>query len=119
MMAKEIQIFKESSSDFTQRTIVENQILVVRIKYNVRNDSWFLNITTENYSIQDLKLVINYPILYNHKALFPVLTGDLIIMPKVDNLVENLSYDNFGNDFGLFYIDASELTEWELTNGIR
>jgi len=114
----EIQLYNQSSADFTQIIDLDNITCTIRLTYNIRVGFFFMNILTENNELSGLKVVLNFPILYPHRALFPELPGDFFIN-KVTNEDENteFSYENFGEVYKLIYYNADELAEWWSGNG--
>lgn len=112
--------YKDISSDFVQIVELDNIPTTIRLTYNVRNDSWKMDLTTENYAIYGLKLVIDYPIINRHKTLFPELSGDFFItsISAVTKDISNFDYDTFGNDFLLYYYTEDEVNEWKVNNGV-
>lgn len=118
-MAIQIETFQIQSADFTQVVELDGVNVTLRLMYNTRSESWVLQLNTANYSLNGIKLVKNFPLLWKHKALFPELPGDFIVWKISDDININvLDYDNLGLYFGLFYISASELQEWKDLYGI-
>jgi len=111
--------FKDLSADFIINIDLENVNTEIRLVYNTRTESWMMRVKTNNYQLDGIKLVKNFPLLWRHKALFPEVLGDLIILKTSDDInVNDLNYDNLGIYFQLFYITSSELEEWKVANGI-
>lgn len=115
----EIKLETDGSADFVQTIDLDNITTSIRLTYNTRVGYWFTTITTENYQLSDMKVIIDYPILYPHRAIFPVLPGDFFVQ-QVTNETESIdfNYENFGTIFKLFYYDADELAAWEAENGV-
>lgn len=112
--------FKNLSADFIMNIDLENVNTELRLTYNTRIESWMLRAKTNNYEISGIKLVKNFPLLWRHKALFPEVLGDLIVLKTSDDInINDLNYDNLGVYFELFYITADELIEWQVANGIQ
>jgi hypothetical protein len=119
-MAIEIPLFQDQSADFTQNIDLENVNVEIRIVYNTRVETWMMRLKTNNYELNGLKLVKNFPLLWRHKALFPEVIGDFIILKISDDInVNDLDYDTFGVYFALFYITQDELEEWKENNGLQ
>ena len=71
----------------------------------------------DGIEIKYLKLVTNYLILDKHKALFPEILGDFILQRVNDDLTNpELSYNNFGTDWGFFYLTPDEIEAWKIEN---
>jgi len=112
-------MFQNDSTDFQYSIDLDNVSVQLRFTYNVRSGYFRMNIATENYSLYGLKMVPDYPLLDNHKALFPELLGDIIIT-QVNRLDEQIdcTFDNLGTDFKVYYYNADELASWKANNGI-
>jgi hypothetical protein len=118
-MAIQIPMFQSLSSDFTQNIDLESVNVEIRLMYNTRTESWMMQLKTDNYEINGIKLVKNFPLLWKHKALFPEVIGDFIVKKISDDInINDLNYDNLGIYFGLFYITQAELEEWKVYYGI-
>ncbi len=114
----EIPIFSTKSSDFTQLIDLEGILVTLRLKYNIRNESWFVSIDTDDGSVKDIRLSIDFPVLRQHKALFPNIAGDFFVEKINTNAVDNLKYDNLGTDYLFLYYTEEEMEEWYTDNGI-
>ena len=111
--------FKDLSSDFIMTIDLDNVNTEIRLNYNTRTESWMMRLKTANYELSGIKLVKNFPLLWRHKALFPEIPGDIIVLKISDDInINDLNYDNLGVYFDLFYLTASELLEWRAANGI-
>lgn len=117
-MAFNIQIFSTNSSDFTQVIELDLINVTLRLKFNVRDESWFMSLDTENNSIKDLRLSINYPILRQHKALVHDIPGDFLVQKINDTAIDNLTFDNLGTDYLLLYYTEEEMIQWYIDNDI-
>ena len=115
----EIPLFNTKSADFTQTIDLDNITVTIRLTYNVRVAVFFMSIETENNSLTSMKCILEYPILYPHRALFPELPGDFFLIKVTNaNEVVDFSYENFGTVYKLFYYDAEEVATWESENGL-
>lgn len=115
----EIPVFTTQAADFTQIIDLDNVTVTIRLVFNIRVESWFMRLETENYTLDGIKLVENYPLIQQYKALFPELPGDFLIQ-QINDEVENpeFDYDSFGVFWSLFYFTEDEVTDWEVENGI-
>ena len=111
-MALNIPIDQTSSSIFRQNIIIEDINLTMRFRYSTRTASWYMSLETEDYNIDNLRIVENYPLLKQHKALFPVFDGDFITLKVSEKAINEINYDNFGIDWILLYFTESELDDW-------
>ena len=115
----EIPVFQDQSADFTQNIDLDEINVTIRLIYNIRNEFFHMNLSTENFNIEGIKVIKNFPLLFTHKALFPELKGDFIIRKISETIqVEDFTYDNFGIFWSLFYLSETELNEWKTLYGI-
>lgn len=114
-----IPLFQSVSSNFTQTIELEDQLVTIKIVYNIRIGSFFLTFTAGDVTLYGIKIVQNWPLLRQSKAfLSSVFAGDFLAKRDVEIIDEDITYDNFGNGWNLYYITSEELTEWEDSNGI-
>lgn len=114
----EIPIFSEASSNFSQIIEIDNTLVTLKLTYNVRNESWFMDVETDNASIYDIRLVTNFPLLDQYKYKFPELAGDFFVQRVTSNISDDITYDELGLGFGLFYYVQSELESWKEENNL-
>lgn len=114
----QIPIYSTNSSDFTQTIELDEVLITIRLKFNVRNENWFITVTTENYELKDIKVVSNFPLLRQYKYAIPEISGDFFIQ-KIDESSDlEVTYDNFGNIFALFYYTDDEVDTWLSANNL-
>lgn len=115
----ELPFFQTQSSDFSYSIDLDNVPVDIRITYNVRSSYFRLNIATEKYNLYGLKLIKNFPIINHHKAFIPDILGDFIIK-QVNRLDEDLemTFDNIGSDFKLYYYNKDEFDSWKTDNNL-
>lgn len=119
IMALQIPVFQTLSADFTQVVTLENTDVTIRLTFNTRTESWMMNLSAGNYSLNGIKLVKNFPLLMRHKALFPVLDGDLIVLKISDDVnINDLDYESLGLYFTIFYVTSEEIELWRDVNGL-
>lgn len=114
----EIPILSETSADVTLEIELDGVLTTIRLLFNVRNQDWFFTVTTENYTITLKRIVIDYLILRQYKANFPELPGDFVVKKINESAEDNLTYDNLGNDYALYYYDVNEVNEWLEENNL-
>lgn len=115
----EIPLFQDQSADFTQNIDLDSVNTEIRLIYNTRIETWMMHLNSANYTLNGIKLVKNFPLIWRHKALFPELPGDFIILKLSDDInVNDLDYDTFGVYFALYYLSAEELESWKTNNGL-
>ncbi len=113
----QIPLFQDVSADFTQEIELNGQLIQLRIVYNIRVDFFFLRFTDQlGNPIQGIKIVPNWLLLDSHKG-FVDFDGDLIVIKTDENAGNEITYDNFGNGWDLFYLTPDEAEEWRTENG--
>jgi hypothetical protein len=114
-----IPLFKDTSADFTQIIDLDEITVTIRLKYNIRNNFWSMDLETENYALYGLKVIENFPIIFPHYALFPELNGNFFIIQDTNtNEVIDFTYDNFGTIFNLYYYTVTEYNTWKDAYGL-
>ena len=110
--------FQKTSSDFRQIINLNNQQVRIRLIYKVRAHSFFMDFTdSDNNFLSGLKLVPNWPLLKNHKALLNF-SGDLMVLKSNDSVEKNITYDNLNNGWSFVYLTEDELSSWRTINGL-
>ena len=119
-MAEELRVdFKDVSSDFEFNIDLENVNITIRLTYNVRVDYWFAEFSTDISSIQGIKLVVNALLLDQFKASLPDIKGDFILQRTSEDLNKpELTYDNFGVEWGFFYFTEAEVVQYKIDNNL-
>lgn len=106
--------FKVRSSDFEQIIDLEETTITIRLTYNTRVDYWFASFSTNQSSIQGVKLTKEYLLLDQYKAMLPDIKGDFIVTRLTNDLdIPELTYDNFGTDWAFQYLTESEVESWK------
>lgn len=114
----QIPTFQNLSANFRQEIELETKLIQLQITYNVRVDFFFLNFTGQDGSIlYGIKMVPNWPLLFWHKG-FIQFDGDLMIQKTDLEAGDEITYDNFGNGWNLFYLTPAEVTQWRIDNGL-
>lgn len=115
----EIPIFQNVSSNFTQEIILGGRIMNITLSWNVRCSCWFMELedVQSGDSISGIKLVENWLMLRQFKASIPNFSGDFIIK-KVNAPSEEITFDNLGIEFKLFFADDTEGDSWEAFYGL-
>lgn len=119
-MSEELRVdFKDISSDFEFNVDLENTNITIRLIYNVRVNYWFAQFSTDISNIEGVKLVTNALLLNQYKASLPDIKGDFIVQRTSDDLDKpDLTYENFGIEWGLFYFTESEVTQYKIDNDL-
>jgi len=114
-----IPTYQTKSGKFKQEILLGGRTLNITIKWNVRCGCWFMDLedVDDGSFLNSIKLVNNWLLLKQYKASIPNLEGDFIIKP-VNTSDEDITYDNLGDGFDLFYATAEEADSWENFYGI-
>lgn len=108
----EIPVFTDISSDFVQNIDLEGTNVTIRLVYNTRSEKFFMDLETANSKITGLKLVLEYPIISQYKTIIPDILGDFFVLRISDDEQEKqLTFDNFGKIWSLFYFTQQETFE--------
>lgn len=117
-MSVAIQMFLTSSADFTQQVTLERQLVTIRIRWNIRNDSGFMDFTDElGNTLYGVRLVKNWPLLRQMKGTIEF-EGDFFILPAGDTDPGEITYQNLGNELLLLYYTPEEVEAWEDETGV-
>lgn len=118
-MAQRIPLYFSSSADFTQRLELEGAELIIRLYWNVRNKTAYMDFTDRNKStIHGMKIVPNFPLLRQIKGTVDF-RGDFVVLPATLQAPAEITYENFGTDHILYYLTNEEMENWENTYGSR
>lgn len=114
----QIPTFQTVSADSIQTIELNNQIVVLRITYNSRNEFFHLRFTDpDGVQLRGLKMVPDFPLMKRHQALINF-SGDLILVKDDQSAGDIVTYENFGNGWNLYYFTEEEVEAWEVTNGL-
>lgn len=114
-----IPTFQNVSADFTQRIELGNQLVQIRIVYNIRSEHFYLHFEDQDLNkVTGIKIVPDWLLLRSHKA-FLNFKGNLIVIKDDAPLAEMITYNSFGNGYNLYYITETEESEWETENGFQ
>lgn len=114
----QIPTFQTTSADFNQEIELGGQLVQLRIVYNIRVGFFFLDFTDQNGNVlYQIKMVPTWPLLSQHRG-FIDFDGDILILKTDAEAGDNVSYDNFGNGWDLFYLSPDELSDWRDENGL-
>jgi hypothetical protein len=113
----EIPIFQNDSSNFIQNITLNNKRVQLKLVYNVRSAKWVLYIAYDNFFLEGVPLVLNYPLIFRQRWLVNSLRGEFLCLQK-NTKVENITYENLGVDVGLYFFTDAEYRQWSRTNGL-
>jgi len=116
-MAQIIPIYLTTSSDFSQELELGGQLVNMRIKWNVRNDTAHMDFKDPigNW-IYGVKVVPYWPLFRQIKGAIEF-DGDLMVLADDQGVGTQITYDNFGNGQNLYYLSKEEADYWEEING--
>lgn len=113
-----IPTYQDISADFDQEIELNGQLVQLRIKYNTRVDFFFLDFTDQDGNVvYGLKIVPDFILLDQHRG-FVEFEGDLIVLKTDENTGNDITYDNFGNGWDLYYMTPDEVTQWRTDSGL-
>jgi hypothetical protein len=85
--------------------------------WNTKTEFWMVNSYEEpdtGFALHGVKIIPGYPFLHRFD---PSLPGEMICLKKGTDVSSDITYDNFGSGWGLFYITAEEFEEWRVVSG--
>lgn len=115
----QIQVFQNISANFNQEIDLDGQIVQINIAYNSRNNFFHINefIDQDENIITGVKIVPEWLLFDNYKGLVDF-EGDLIVLKQDEDAGNDITYDNFGNGWDLFYLTPDEVETWKQANGL-
>jgi hypothetical protein len=114
----EIPVFQETSADFEQNVNLNQQLVNIRITYNIRNSYFHITVTDVNGGvIRNVKIVPRWPLLKQNRGQI-VFDGDLLVLKADNSAVDDITYENFGTGWKLYFLTPSEVQKWEEENGL-
>ena len=114
----QLPLFPTVSSNFTYNIQLEEQVCIIKCVYNIRNGSFHIDFTDGNDNIvRGIKMVPGFPLL-KYKKGFTDLNGDLMMRAVTEAAGDEITYDNFGTDYQLFYMTEDEIIAWEEEVGL-
>ena len=114
----QLQVFNTLSADFEQQLALGAITVTLRLTWNSRSEFWMLSVVDANdRRVYAVKLVPNYLLLRQHKALFP-LVGDILLVREDPQAGEYPTFENLGTAFNLYFLNEEEVLQWEDTNGL-
>ena len=116
-MAQQIPIYLTTSSDFSQELELGGQLINMRIKWNVRNNTPHMDFQDSfgNW-VYGIKVVPYWPLFRQIKGSLEF-DGDLMVLRDGQSIELDITYDNFGNGQDLYYLTRNEVAYWEALNG--
>jgi hypothetical protein len=115
-----IETFQEQSADFVQVVELDEIIVSLRLTFNVRNETWFINeyLETETEkALYGIKVTKEFPLIWPLKTQID-LPGDFMVIKRDEDVEDEITYDNFNNGWDLFYLTQEEVNTWFSENGL-
>lgn len=113
-----IPTFQQSSADFNQEIELGGQLVQLRIIRNIRNEFFHFRFTDQNGNIiYGIKIVPNWPLLDWHKG-FTDFQGDFLVLKDDEDAGTEITYDNFGSGWNLYFGTENEIDAWKVSIGL-
>ena len=115
-----IETFQEQSADFVQTVELDGIFVSIRIVFNVRTESWYINEYREidtDKKIFGVKIINDFPLFLSMKNIID-LPGDFLVIKEDESLNLSIDYDNFNNGYNLYYLTFDEVRAWRTKNGV-
>lgn len=100
-----------------QVLIPGRELLELRLVWNGRASAWFVDVYSEGRAAHGLRLVGNWPLLREHRALSPI-SGDIVALPVSRDAPGRIGYGDLGKSWGLYWIDPEDVAKWEAAHGL-
>jgi len=115
----QIPVFQDKSSKFKQEIILGGRLLEIILRWNIRCNCWYMDVADVETgdAISGLKLVEDWLLIRQYRATVPNFSGDFIVK-NIEGVQTELTYDNLGNGFYLYYVTDDEGDAWEEANGV-
>ncbi len=109
-----------ASADQIVRIQPGNQLIQMRLMWNVRSNFWTMDISGDFGKVLGLKLVPDWPILRGREAT-SLLEGDFIVRPLTKEVVgrDSVAYEDLGVKWGLLWMTPDEKDAWEAFYGLE
>lgn len=114
---KILPIYQSISADFTYKITLGGAVYSIRLMWNSRSHNWHITVVDSvGGRIDGVKVVEKWPLLTPHRAQIK-LAGDIVALPLTTTTAP-LGYANFGTEWVLGYLSATELLTWKAANGL-
>lgn len=114
-----IPTFNPLQADWEAKITLGTQEMSIRFQWNARASFWFVDLDDQQgNTLRSRKLVPLLPLNFSHRALFPM-SGDFVLLPDVDPAPEYPTFEDLGTTHNLYWLDPTELEEWETALGIQ
>ncbi|MFX0205158.1 MAG: phage baseplate plug protein [Candidatus Hodarchaeota archaeon] len=105
--------YQDKTSRYVMQVSLSGDVFRLYFDWNSREQAWFMDIRDkdDNNILTNLKMVINYRILYQYQHLDGLPAGDFVVLDREANPVTGgITYDNFGIRYPLVFFSNTELT---------
>lgn len=104
--------FQNTSSKYTIEAELNNEVFLLKFAWNTRASDWYMSIYNDNGDLvlTDVKMVINYQLLRQYKAIEGIPKGDFILHDlEKDDVNSGVTFDNFGIRYQLVFFTNEEI----------
>lgn len=103
MSLRRIKFF--NAIDWVQDVELEGRVYTLRAKYNVRQDTWHMDIDTVDgvAILRGLRLVVNWPLLYPFRYKSELPPGELFVLRVGEDATTDPMRDSFQTGLALYY----------------
>lgn len=93
-------------------------LALVELSWNTFSSRWEISVTSNGSQVSGVRVVPGIPLFrqYRSRGLFD---GDIVVLGN-GNVEQGspVGYEQLGNDYGLYYATADEVSAWERNNGV-
>lgn len=106
-----IEIVRYDYPAFRKQYSLDDVLFYVELKYNYRDNGWFMTILDVSLNIiaDSIRLVTEIYLFQNKRSIIGLPKGDFKLKKKSLNQTIELNYDTFGTEYILRYYTEGEL----------
>lgn len=108
--------FQNTSSKYVIGCALGDTKYRLKFFWNTRAQAWFMSILDQDdvAIITDIRLAINYALLYQYRAIEGIPDGEFILWDlEKDPISGGVTFDNFGRRYQLLFFTSEELESGE------
>lgn len=109
--------YPEVSSDYDYDIELDGKIVNLRFTWNVRSEFWHFLLTIDSVQYGRFKVTNDFPLLGAAANSIPF-SGNFFVFKDDASATAEITYDNLGTVYNLYYLTAAETEEWKTQNGI-
>lgn len=85
---------------WVQDVQLSGRVYSIECRWNFRTENWLMSVSVVGgvKLVQNIKLVLNYPLLYGHRHIAELPPGEFIIIPTSSGVRDNPSLSSFRED---------------------